>query len=120
MKKLIAFIVFAGVSLLGVQAGQIPLKGDLGSAGPTKDPSSNVPVEVYQSSTGIELSFLSDLGDLCIEVSGESGMTVLQTGVKATAGSSLPIDTSSWEPGEYTLVITDKSEGRLEGYFEII
>jgi hypothetical protein len=49
----------------------------------------------------------------------ESGAPVFQTVVKATAGSSLPIDTSSWEPGEYTLVITDKPGGRLEGVFEL-
>jgi len=44
---------------------------------------------------------------------------VFQTAVTAAAGSSLPIDTGSWAPGKYCLVITDKFGGYLEGYFVI-
>ena len=117
MKKVIMFICFTGLSLFCVQSGNIPLKGKLGVGGTTKNPST--PVEVFQNSTGIELSFLCDLGDLCIEVTNQSGAAVFQTVVKASAGSNLPIDTTSWEPGEYTLVITDKLGGCLEGYFVI-
>ena len=118
MKKVILLIVLAGVSLMSVHAN-IPLKGKLGSGGPTKDPSLTVPVVVYQYTASIEVSFLSDLGDLCIEVLDESGAPVFQTVVKTAAGSSLPINTGSWAPGEYTLVITDKFGGYLEGYFVI-
>ena len=112
-------IVLAGVSLLSVHSSNIPLQGKLGGGGPTKDPSLTVPVVVYQYTASIEVSFLSDLGDLCIEVLDESGPHVFQTVVKTAAGSSLPINTGSWAPGEYTLVITDKFGGYLEGYFVI-
>jgi len=117
MKKVIMLICFTGVSLFYVQSGNVPVKGKLLVGDTMKNPSS--PVEVFQNSTGIELSFLCDLGDLCIEVTDESGAAVFQTVVKASAGSSLPIDTSSWDTGEYTLVITDKLGGCLEGYFVI-
>ena len=118
MKKVILMIVLAGVSLLKVQSGNIPLQGKLGG-GPTKDPSLTAPVVVYQYTAGIEVSFLIDLGELGIEALNESGAPVFQTAVKAAAGSSLPIDTGSWAPGKYYLVITDKFGGYLEGYFVI-
>jgi len=116
-KKLIVFICLAGVSLFCVQSGDIPMHGSLGTGGSTKNPAS--PVEVFQNSAGIEVCFLIDLGDLCIEVFDQSGELVLQTVVKAAAGSSLPVNTSSWAPGEYTLVISDKFGGSLEGSFVI-
>jgi len=118
MKKVILMIVLAGVSLWCVQSANIPLQGKLGG-GSTKDSSLTTPVEVYQYTAGIEVSFLSDLGELCIEALDEAGNTVYQKMVKADAGSDVQIDTSSWAPGKYTLVITDKLGGRLEGSFVI-
>jgi len=112
-------IVLAGVSLLNVQSGNIPVQGDMGGGGYTKKPSQNPPVEVYQYPASIEVSFLIDLGELGIEALDESGAPVFQAAVKTAAGSSLPIDTGSWAPGKYCLVITDKFGGYLEGYFVI-
>jgi len=119
MKKVFLMIVLVGVSLLSVQSGNVPLYGDLLGSGPTKDPSQTPPVEVYQYPASIEVSFLIDLGELCIEITGESGAPVFQTVEKAAAGSSVPINTGSWEPGKYTLVITDGLGGCLEGNFVI-
>jgi len=117
MKKIVIVFILAGVSLFCVQSGDIPMRGSLGSGGIQKNPAS--PVEVFQNSAGIEVCFLIDLGDLCIEAFDQSGALVFQTVVKAASGSSLPVNTSSWAPGEYTLVISDKFGGCLEGSFVI-
>ena len=119
MKKLVLMICLAGASLFYVHSGNVPLQGKLLVGDGMKSPELKLQVEAYQNATEIQLYFLVDLGSLSIEVLNEAENTVYHKMVKATAGSDLPIDTSSWEPGEYLLLITDKLGGRLEGYFVI-
>jgi len=111
-------IFLAGACVFNGLASTVPLQGKL-MGGSMKNPDLTPQVEVYQYSASIELSFLCNLGILSIEVLDETGALVYQTKVNATAGSDLPIDTSNWASGEYTLVITDGLGGCLEGNFVI-
>jgi hypothetical protein len=117
MKKLLMMICLAGLALFYVQADNVPLKGELDGSGGMKNPTT--PVKAFQNPYSLELNFLCNLGELYIEVYDETGAPVFQTAVKAAAGSDLSIDTNAWESGEYTLVISDKSGGSLEGKFKI-
>jgi len=117
MKKLLMMFCLVSATLFYVQADNVPLKGDLDGNEDMKNPTT--PVEAFQNPYSLDLTFLCNLGELYIEVYDETGAPVFQTAAKATAGSELSIDTSSWKPGEYTLVITDKSGGSLEGSFKI-
>ena len=119
MKKVMMLICLAGMTLLSVQSGNVPLKGELGGDGTMKNPAPKILVEAYQSATHIQLTFLVDLGVLNITVADETGAPVFQTKVNAAAGSGMDIDTCSLQPGVYTLSITDGLGGSLEGYFVI-
>ena len=92
----------------------IPLKGALGG-GPVRTPC----VVAYLYATGVEVVFNINLGSLTVEVINEHGDTAFQTTVNAVANGTLPIDTSGWASGEYTLVIMDGQGGYLEGNFLI-
>ena len=113
-------IFLVGATLFNVQAGNIPLKGELEGGGIMKTPFPTLPVEAWQNDADVQLDFLVDLGALNVMVvADEAGEPVFQTTVKATAGSELNIDTGSWDAGEYTLWITDGLGGSLEGKFVI-
>jgi hypothetical protein len=120
MKKWVAMFFLAVTTFLNVQSDTIPVKGDLPGGGPQKNPALTPPVEVYQDETGIELTFLCDLGKLNITVTDQINVEVYQQGVDAVEGSKLYIDTTEWSAGEYVLSITDGQGGYLEGSFEII
>jgi len=96
----------------------IALKGKLEVPGPIRNPQTP-PVEAFQNATDVLLVFNGNLGSLNIEVLEEVGDTVFKTTVNATTGSTLTINTGSWESGTYTLLITDGLGGYLEGIFEI-
>jgi len=121
------FLIFSCLICLGIYSlthasfknhnPSILLEGKLIGSGPMRN--STPPVEAYQNATDVLLVFNSNLGRLNIEVLDEVGDTVFKTTVNATTGSTLTIDTSSWESGVYTLLITDGLGGFLEGVFEI-
>jgi hypothetical protein len=67
----------------------------------------------------VEVAFNQSLGSLNVKVVDQLGSTVFQEDVKATAGSSLIIETDMWDNGKYTLTITDAEGGYLEGVFEL-
>ena len=121
MKRLFVVICLACISSFFTNASikcptpSIVLKGGLITGGPTRTP----PVEAYQNTTSVDLVFNVDLGDLTIDVINETGDSVFQTVVKTKAGTTLTIDTSGWEAGEYILVIMDGQGGYLEGSFLI-
>ena len=112
-------IFLVGATLFNVQAGNIPLKGNLAGGGPMKTPFPTLPVEAWQNDADIQLTFLVDLGSLNITVADEAGEPVFQTTVNATAGSKWYIDAESWNGGEYTLLIANGTGGYLMGKFVI-
>ena len=116
MKRLMMMICLAGVAFFSAHSGNVLLYGGLMGGG-LKSPGD--PVEVFQNPGSIEITFLCNLGKLTIVVTDQSGNEVYRQGVDATVGSSLPIDTSGWSAGEYTLLISDGQGGSLEGNFEI-
>jgi len=116
MKRLLMFICLAGFAFFSVHSGNVPLQGSL-QVGGLKSPGD--PLEVFQSPGSVEITFLCNLGKLTIVVTDQSCNEVYRQGVDATVGSSLPIDTSGWSAGEYTLLISDGLGGSLEGNFEI-
>jgi hypothetical protein len=94
----------------------VKLQGGLNNGGTIRTPL----VEAYLIAPGVELVFNVDLGSLIVDVLNETGDTVFHTTVNATVGSTLPIDTSGWETGEYILLIMDNQGGYLEGKFQIM
>lgn len=61
---------------------------------------------VTQAGNCIDLYFNLDAGDVTVSVENETGDIVYETNTTATSGSSLSIDTSTWESGSYTLTVT--------------
>jgi len=111
--------VIASIHKGNEKTDSIVLKGNLEGKGPIRSQTMQSPVVAYQNSTCIQLVFLDDLGKLTISVDDQTGYNIYLTTVNATDGSTLSIDTSSWESGVYTLLITDGLGGFLEGVFEI-
>ena len=115
MQRLLMMICWAGLAFLSVQSGNVPLHGIL-QVGEVKSPGN--PVEVFQNLDNLEISFLSNLGDLKIGETDPYGETVYHTMVNAAAGSLLAIDVSGWSAGAYTLTISN-GQGALQGNFVI-
>ena len=111
------FYVNAGVNGFRDQSTPIDLKGKLDGMGEMR--TQGQPVGAFQYDTYVQLNFLVNEGALEIAVADGKNEPVFQTMVNATAGSDLPIDTSNWASGEYTLVITDGLGGSLVGNFVI-
>jgi len=77
------------------------------------------PVEVYQTEYTLELYFLSSFSALTITVKNEQNHSVHLQTASVEEGDCIIIDTSQWEVGGYTLLITDGFDGSMEGEFEI-
>ena len=78
-----------------------------------------LPIEAYLNASGVDVLFNSDLGSLKVVVTHPTDGIIFQKMVYATAGSTLTINTSGWESGEYTLRFTDAQGDYLEGVFLI-
>ena len=112
------FYVNAGVNGFRDPSTPIDLQGKLAGMGEMRTQEQQV--EAFHYATYVQLNYLIDLGILDISVMDVEGDPVFHEKVNATSGGDLPIDINNWEPGTYTLVITDGHGGRLEGSFVII
>jgi hypothetical protein len=77
------------------------------------------PIKATISSSNLEIVFLSNLGNIEVEVSSTSGSLVYQNNVNTQTQQNLSIDVSNWDSGAYQIRFIN-SEGRyMYGIFEI-
>ena len=77
------------------------------------------PIEAIISDSNLEVVFLSNLGNIDVEVSSTSGSLVYQNNVNTQTQQNLSIIVSNWDSGTYQIRFTN-SEGRyMYGSFEI-
>jgi len=93
----------------------IVLQGDLIAIRTVK--STNPPIVAALHEDGLKIDFNYSFGSLSVAVMDSQGDEVYQKTVNATAGSSLTIDTSDWECGEYTIVFCDDTGKTAKGKF---
>ncbi len=129
MKRILLTVCLSVTVIFCVQSGSIPIRGRLLKPGMMRvgaspasilqanDQPATVPVAAQQNPASVELTFLSDLGNLTIQVVNAQGYTAYQQTVNAAAESRLEIGTQDWTAGTYTILILDGQDGRLEGQF---
>ena len=66
------------------------------------------PVETSQGGNSLTISFNLSLGKVAVSIISPTGASVYQCTVDTTAGTQLPIDTTSWSNGSYPLRITSE------------
>lgn len=126
MKRILWTVCLAIIAFFYVQAASIPIHGSLlrpkrmsvGVSPASGQQPVTVPVAAQQNPTNVEVTFLSNLGSLTIQVVNAQGAPVYQQTVNAVAGGRLVIDTLNWPAGTYTILILDEWGGCLEGQFE--
>ena len=115
MKKVFLMICLSVGALIYVQPSEVILFGKLIGGGPKR----SLTIEANQYPDEIELTFNANLGSLTVKVLDDSATTVIQTVVNATDGSSVTINTSGLESGEYFLSICNGKGECAEGNFVI-
>lgn len=78
-----------------------------------------IPFEVWKSSTSIDVSYLSSLSNITIEIKDESGLTSYQSIVNPVSGGQLSIDIQGWAAGTYTITFSNDTGGYVYGSFVI-
>lgn len=78
-----------------------------------------IPFEVWKSSTSIDISYLSSLSNITIEIKDESGQAFYQSIVNPVSGGQLIIDIQGWASGTYTITFSDDNGGCIYGTFAI-
>ena len=78
-----------------------------------------IPFEVWKSSTSIDISYLSSLTNITVEIKDESGQTFYQSIVNPVSGGQLIIDIQGWAPGTYTITFSNDNGGYVYGSFVI-
>ena len=78
-----------------------------------------IPFEVWKSSTSIDISYLSSLSNITIEIKDESGQTSYQSIVNPVSGGQLTIDIQGWAAGTYTITFSNDKGGYVYGAFVI-
>jgi hypothetical protein len=81
--------------------------------------SSFIPFQVIKSDFLITVHYLSDLNDILIVISDESGRSVYRHFVDTVTGEQLSIDITTWEEGNYTIYFADIYGNSVFGYFVI-
>lgn len=64
-----------------------------------------IPFEVWKSSISIDISYLSSLSNITIEIKDELGQTFYQSIVNPVSGGQLIIDIQGWATGTYTTLV---------------
>jgi hypothetical protein len=78
-----------------------------------------IPFEVWKSSTSIDISYLSSLSNITIEIKDESGQTLYNSVVNPVSGGQLIIDIQGWAAGTYTITFSNDKGGCVYGAFDI-
>ncbi|HCY42381.1 MAG TPA: hypothetical protein DHV48_13670 [Prolixibacteraceae bacterium] len=78
-----------------------------------------IPFEVWKSSTSIDISYLSTLSNITVEIKDESGQTFYHSIVNPVSGGQLIIDIQGWGAGTYTITLSNDKGGYVYGTFVI-
>ncbi len=78
-----------------------------------------IPFEVWKSSTSIDISCLSSLSNITVEIKDESGQTFYHSVVNPVSGGQLSIDIQGWATGTYTITFSNDNGGCVYGSFVI-
>ena len=78
-----------------------------------------IPFEVWKSSASIDISYLSSLSSITIEIKDESGQTFYNSVVNPVSGGQLVIDIQGWAAGTYTITFSNETGGCVYGTFTI-
>ena len=78
-----------------------------------------IPFEVWKSSASIDISYLSSLSDITIEIKDESGQILYHSIVNPVSGGQLLIDIQGWATGAYTITFSNETGGCVYGTFTI-
>lgn len=78
-----------------------------------------IPFEVWKSSTSIDISYLSSLSNITIEIKDDSGQTFYQSIVNPVSGGQLIIDIQGWATDTYTITFSNDNGGYVYGAFTI-
>lgn len=97
---------------------KIILTGDAHNPGPPRVPAAPA-INAYLSGDFITINYLSDLGNVHIEVKDESGSIVYQCTEPSGTNNTSYIDLYSFESGLYTITITNDGCLYLQGVFEL-
>ncbi|MDP4202026.1 MAG: DUF3244 domain-containing protein [Bacteroidota bacterium] len=65
------------------------------------------PCSVSQEGSIVTLCFRADCGNVTTSIESEYGDLVYETNTTVTFGSSINIDTTGWDSGNYTLTVTN-------------
>ena len=118
---LFAFIatMFTAFSAGGTQANEIIITGSSSTPnGPLRAPAAPA-INAYLSGDYITNNYLSDLGNVHIEVKDESESIVYKCTEPSEANNTSYIDLYSFESGLYTITITNDGSLYLQGVFEL-
>jgi len=78
-----------------------------------------IPFEVWKSSTSIDISYLSSLTNITVEIKDESGQTFYNSVENPVSGGQLNIDIQGWAAGTYTITFSNDNGGYVYGSFVI-
>ena len=78
-----------------------------------------IPFDVWKSSTSIDISYLSNLSNIDVEIKNESGQSFFHSNVNPVSGQQLLIDIFGWAQGIYTITFTNDNGGCVYGSFTI-
>ena len=95
----------------------IPGKSEV-PKGPSRAPVAPA-INAYLSGDFITINYLSDLGNVLIEVKDESRSIVYQCTEPSGTNNTSYIDLYSFESGLYTITITNDGSLYLQGVFEL-
>jgi hypothetical protein len=96
---------------------EIRLKGSLADA--TIRSVFSAPIQATISSSGLDVVFLSNVGDIEVEVYAASGSLVYENNVDTQTQENLSIDVFGWDTGIYQIRFVSSTGQYMYGTFEI-
>ena len=78
-----------------------------------------IPFNVWKSSVAIDISYLSNLSNIIVEIKNESGQSFYHSNVNPVSGEQLLIDIVGWSQGTYSITFTNDKGGCVYGTFTI-
>ena len=77
------------------------------------------PVEATIGTTGLDVIFLQDLGDIDVEIYSESGNIAYSESVDTQTQEYITIDVSAWNSGSYQIRFVNSEGLYMYGTFEV-
>ena len=103
--------------IANLSAADIRLAGNVSQAGPARSRALTPAVTAVQQSDYIALNYFRDSGVVTTTIYNEFGEVVYENETISANGVVEIIDTTEFESGEYTIVLTSTTGLNLEGNF---